>query len=46
MIHTALEEPSMSSQDCAPSLKPTHQDPFIITCKTTKQTKNKNKSEN
>jgi hypothetical protein len=46
MIHTTHEESSLSSQDCVPSLKPTHYDLFIITFKATKQTKNKNKSEN
>ncbi len=46
MIHTAHEKFSLSNRNCAPSLKPTHQDPFAITCKTSKQTKNKNKSEN
>jgi hypothetical protein len=46
MIHTTHEESSLSSRDCAPSLKPTHQDPFAITCKITKQTKNRNKSKN
>jgi len=46
MIHTTHEESSLNSRDYAPSLKPTHQDPFTITYKATKQTKNRNKSEN
>jgi hypothetical protein len=32
VIHTTQEESSLSSWDCVPSLKPTHQDPFAITC--------------
>jgi hypothetical protein len=36
----------MSNQDHVPSSKPTHQDPFVITCKITKQTKTKNKPKN
>jgi hypothetical protein len=46
MIYIAHEKFSLNSRDRAPSLKPTHLDPFVITCKTTKQTKNKNKQEN
>jgi len=46
MIHIAHEEFSLINQDCTPSLKPAHQDPFAITYKTTKQTKNRNKLEN
>ncbi len=39
--HTAHKKSPLSSQDCAPSLKSAHQDPSIITYKTTKQIKNK-----
>ncbi len=45
MIHTAHEKYSLSTRDCAPSQKPTHEDAFAITCKTTIQTKYRNKSE-
>jgi hypothetical protein len=41
-MHKALKEFSLSSRDCAPSPKLTHQAPFIIICKGTKHTKNKN----
>jgi hypothetical protein len=41
MIHTTHKESPLSSQDCAPSVKPAHEDPSIMTYKTTKQTKNK-----
>ncbi len=44
VIHTTHEESSLNNRDCAPSLKPIHQDPFAITCKTIKQTKNKSKN--
>jgi hypothetical protein len=46
MIHTTHKEFPLSNWDHAPSLKPAHQDPFAITYKTTKQTKNKNKPKN
>jgi len=46
VIHTTHKESPLSSRDHTPSLKLAHQDPFTITCKTTKQTKNKNKPEN
>jgi len=41
MIHTAQKEYPLSSQDCAPSLKPTHQNHSTLTCKTTNQAKSK-----
>ncbi len=46
VIHTTHKEYPLSGRDHTPSLKPAHRDPFVITCKTTKQTKNKNKPEN
>jgi len=46
VIHIAHKKSPLNSRDRTPSLKPTHQDPFTITYKTTKQTKNINKPEN
>ncbi len=46
MIHIVHEKSSLNNQDHTPSLKSTHQDPFAITCKTTKKTKNRNKTKN
>jgi hypothetical protein len=45
VIHKTHKESPLSNQDRALSLKPVHEDPFAITCKTSKQTKNKNKPE-
>jgi hypothetical protein len=41
MIHIAHKEYQLSSQDCAPSLKPAHHGHFTIICKTTNQAENK-----
>jgi hypothetical protein len=46
VIHTTHEIFSLNNHDHAPSLKLAHQDPFVITCKTTKQTNNMNKPKN
>jgi len=46
VIHTTHQKSSLSNQDRTLSLKPAHQDPLAITCKTTKQTKNRNKTKN
>jgi hypothetical protein len=40
-MHKTHEKISLSSWDCTPSQKLTHQAPFVITCKTTKHIKNK-----
>jgi hypothetical protein len=41
MIHTTHKEYPLSDQDCAPSLKPTHQCHSTITYKTTNLAKNR-----
>ncbi len=44
MIHKALKEFSLSCWDYTPSHKLIHETPFIIICKATKYTKNRNTS--